>query len=387
MDLYGHHPSCLLSSSRYNDDEKKKLYHCMMLFARSMYEQRKDGVARLVSSPWFIRCVCGVAMVAFFTLSSVSSPRNNGGDNLRGGDDSDSDQDEDLHMLFQGPVGENRCFEDDFSDRSDLDKLATEETIETNLQASSECPCPDPLVPAQRPNEPAWNKHHLLMTTEVKQQKELDVLLIGDSLTERWRGTSRYGQRTFTEDYRGVFQTYFNRTAGGSVNGCAVGSSGDITTETLWHLKNGFLSPTPPKLFFVLIGTNDIGRSKCSKKSVLVGILNVAQYLHKVHPDVPILFHGLLPRSDDEDESSVTALGVYWKKIMWINRELNRFAKLHKNWYFMDSASLFLRRDEGSGNLELRSDLFPDGLHPNVEGYKIWAPQIVKNVVKILEKQ
>jgi len=216
----------------------------------------------------------------------------------------------------------------------------------------------------------------------VSQVTDIDVLLIGDSITERWRGTRSIGRTNFSE-MKPVFEANFDRSKGGAVNGLALGSSGDITVETMWHLEHGFLPPTlNPKVFFLLIGTNDLGRSKCSKRNTLVGILHIAEHLHKQRPTVPIIFHGLLPRNDED----TGALGVYWDKIMFINRELRQICKNHKKWYFMDAAKLFLERNAETGDVHIRQNLMPDGLHPGVEGYKIWGSKITQNVNLILQK-
>mmetsp|Transcript_10488 Transcript_10488/g.13897 ORF Transcript_10488/g.13897 Transcript_10488/m.13897 type:complete len:99 (-) Transcript_10488:343-639(-) len=90
---------------------------------------------------------------------------------------------------------------------------------------------------------------------------------------------------------------------GGKLNGMALGSAADITPETIWHLENRWITDSlHPKLWLLLIGTNDLGRSGCSKRNTLVGILHIADHLHKMRPDVPILFHGLLPRDGPEGE-------------------------------------------------------------------------------------
>ncbi|KAL7567957.1 hypothetical protein ACA910_019667 [Epithemia clementina (nom. ined.)] len=339
---------------------------------------RKDAATRFASKPAALRyAAIGCAAIALFVLySGLGLRRPSATIHNTKKANKHEEHDEGLHMLFQGPTGEDRCFEPDVKERFGDEIDDGKET----------CTCPDPLIPTPRYNEPEWMNHHQLMADEIKTtDRVMDVMLIGDSITERWRGTRSYGQHALLEDMKVVFQSNFDRTAGGQLNGCAVGSSGDITAETLWHLKNGFL-PTgfQPKIFFLLIGTNDLGRSGCSKKTTLMGILNIAEYLHTVHPEIPILFHGLLPRSDPDQP--LHTLGVYWKKIMWINKEINKFAKMHKNWYYMDSASIFLQRNKLSGDVEIKTELVPDGLHPNKTGYELWGPSIVKNIVKILEK-
>lgn len=357
---------------------------------------RKDGMVRLAVKPGLPRCVticCVVLSSLALYLVVVEFPKSLRLNNPYAGEGSKAAaDDEDLHKLFQGPAGESRCLEPD----SSLVGLEDEDMQLVGAVAaedSRKCECPDPLVPAPR-DDTHWFEHHEIMSKEIEQQSShsssssLDVLLIGDSITERWRGTRMFGQYILPEETNALetFQSFFNQTAGGKINGCAVGASGDITTETLWHLQNGFLPSDghPPKVFFLLIGTNDLGRMDCSKKTTLVGILNIAEYLHKVHPNVPILVHGLLPRNDYGQPAQ--SLGLLWQKIMWINREIRKYIKFQENWFYMDAAAIFLHKAT-NGDIEIREDLMPDGLHPNVDGYRLWGPSIVQKIMKILEKQ
>ena len=385
-----------------NKSRNQTFHHCNM---RSV--AGKDTCVHLLSNPWTLRCVVGLAIFASVGLLSLTSTPHQGGslfDKKKKSsittseweeEEEEDSHDDDLHMIYQGPPGEDRCFEEDTRDRFNNSAGAP----------SGKCICQDPVVPAPRRDED-WMKYHEILVEDVKRAaaasssssggRDLDVLLLGDSITERWRGTYHYGTKPAPYDFQGVFGASFNRTAGGPLNGCAMGAAGDITSETLWHLQNGILQQkqqqtrdeviVDPKLFFILIGTNDIGRSGCSKKSVLVGILNIADYLHHVRPNTPILFHGLLPRSDP-DTGFPGRLGVFWRKIMWINREMNKFAKMHKNWYYMDSARLFLERNKTTGDMELNKDVIPDGLHPSFAGYQLWTPKIAENIAKILDKE
>jgi hypothetical protein len=54
----------------------------------------------------------------------------------------------------------------------------------------------------------------------------LDIVMIGDSITERWNGTSSMGRNLIPKG-RAPFEQYFTKDGGGSLEGLALGSSGD----------------------------------------------------------------------------------------------------------------------------------------------------------------
>jgi lysophospholipase L1-like esterase len=271
------------------------------------------------------------------------------------------------------------------------------------------CSCPDPLLPRNR-NNVNWKAHHQVLVQDVEYAAalkiehghELDVVMLGDSITERWNGTRNMGQidPLFQKD-RAVFERFFekSRNADAPLQGLALGSSGDITTELLWHLQNGMLPDTlQPKVWLILIGTNDLGRPGCSKRTTLAGILQVAQYLHTQRPNgTPIILHGLLPRNivyASENAQTDVKVNRFWKDILWINRELENFCALHQDLHYMESSELFLQRIGGNGAsggetpgaVTIKKGLMPDALHPNAAGYEAWAPRIVEEVLRLIQK-
>lgn len=303
------------------------------------------------------------------------------------------DNDKNFHEMMQ-IRSDNRC----------LDPGDPPEWNEISIK--KDCQCPDPLRPSKRMDSPQWSDHHNVMVddanyaavSELVHGHELDVVLLGDSITERWNGTRGMGQDQYPE-YRAVFESFFDKTNKSStapLQGLALGTGGDISTEMLWHLQNGMLPATlKPKIWFLLIGTNDLGRSGCSKRTGLAGILQVAQYLHTKRPGTPILLHGLLPRNDvyaNEAMQTDYTLNRYWRDIMWINRALQKFCSLHADWHYMDAGGLFLQRvndadhptGDAQGAVMINKELMPDALHPNVAGYQAWGALIVDKVRTLL---
>lgn len=147
----------------------------------------------------------------------------------------------------------------------------------------------------------------------------------------------------------------------------------------LWHLQNGMLPDTlQPKVWMVLIGTNDLGFAHCSKQSTLKAILHTTTYLHEQRPKATILLHGLLPRGEGRGKAMI--LGRTWKDIQWINQQLEHACSLNPQWHYMDTGKLFLMAD----GTRLDSQLIADGVHPRLSGFRQWGPLIVKKVEQLL---
>ena len=248
------------------------------------------------------------------------------------------------------------------------------------------CKCKEPTKAVSGGS--MWEAHHKrLVSYAMQQQKELDVVLLGDSITERWNGTRHMGQRGPYPQNLLVFQRYFDREAfpdQATVQGIALGSSGDTTNHMLRHLQNGLLpNNLRPKVWFLLTGTNNFGRDGCSKRNTLAGILNVLKVLQDARPHAQVIVHALLPRDDGPSQRFI--LGRMWKNIQFVNRELEKQCDLLPNCHFMDAGNIFFTTADNGGR-KIQQALMNDGLHPSVDGYEAWAPKIVREVEKLLSK-
>jgi lysophospholipase L1-like esterase len=295
----------------------------------------------------------------------------------------------------------DRCIDDD------ADRVSS---------SNKPCHCPDPTRASNAfrtgDGRVAWLRRHEVYRHDIayeaalqkKAQKrrnkqavndtsQLDVVFLGDSILERWNGTRNMGQDDGYPEYRASFASFFNRRQHGDpvrLQGLSLGTSGDITTELLWHLQNGVITTNDgkstalqPKVWFVLIGTNALGRMDCSKRTTLAGILHVLQFIQTHRPKNELLLvHGLLPRADTYNQQNYS-LGHYWQDILWINQELQRFCDLHSHWYYMEANDLFLTNATG-GDLMIDARTMSDSLHPDLEGYNLWGERIVNKVLQMI---
>lgn len=147
-----------------------------------------------------------------------------------------------------------------------------------------------------------------------------------------------------------------------------------------------------PKVWWILIGTNDLGLMQCSEEVIFIGIIRVVEEILLRKPGSTVVINGILPRtnrkdgylipppSEEHDTSSYinnqyinnTSLFDFWASILTINNSLKEFSKTHDNVYYIDSSDLFLVQ---LGNEKFQSEdkllakqLMADFVHPTVIG-------------------
>ena len=119
-------------------------------------------------------------------------------------------------------------------------------------------------------------------------QREADVVLLGDSITEKWAGpemsSSMYSLGTKVMN---------------------LGNSGDMTENLLWRLENGELDGYTSKIFNILIGTNNTQEKNPldTPEAIAAGVRKVIDLVLEKHPEskitlVPILPFGHVSRPD-----------------------------------------------------------------------------------------
>ena len=203
----------------------------------------------------------------------------------------------------------------------------------------------------------AWLKHHEDRTRWCTE-KEVDLLMVGDSIVFGW---SRVGQP--------VWDAYY-----GDRNAVNIGSSGDRTYHMLWHFQNGGLDGMKdrnPKVVVVMIGTNNRGEPGAKGEDTAYGVLALLKEIHAKLPQSKILLMPIFPRGKTPaDEGRL--------RNEPINRILHTYVD-NKTVHWLDIGHVFL---DDQGNL--KTDLMPDGLHPNLDGYWTWAEAMEPTLSKLL---
>jgi beta-glucosidase len=239
--------------------------------------------------------------------------------------------------------------------------------------AASNAPAAAAVIPAPpRPNTaiiPQLNRGFVRQHTnnvEVAKRGDIDLLFMGDSITDWWRNPGRGTGTNGAVPYGGkaVFEKYF-----GAMKVANFGIAGDTTQGVLFRLRDGEGEGYKPKAIMLMIGTNNTGRN--SPPEIAMGVADVVFELRKDFPDAKILLLAVFPRSSPASKTRAD--------IGQINQILSA---LHDNQhvFFMDIGPKFLAPDG-----TIPRDIMSDGLHPTNKGYEIWAEAVHDTLVSLTQ--
>ena len=191
----------------------------------------------------------------------------------------------------------------------------------------------------------------------VAREGDIDVLFMGDSITDFWRNT----EGNFAG--KPVFDEYF-----GKWNVANFGIAGDTTQGVLYRLQNGEGEGFSPKAVMLMIGTNNTNRNTAAE--IAEGIGAVVLQLQKNFPEAKILLLAVFPRSG----ADAPVRGM----IAEINEKIS---KLHdgERVHYMDIGSVFL-----DANGDIPQSIMSDALHPSAAGYKLWAEAVKEPLAELV---
>ncbi len=205
-------------------------------------------------------------------------------------------------------------------------------------------------LPGHRFGEGWWKQRHNQKVKLAKQGGH-ELVFIGDSITQGWEG---HGKPVW-EKY------YAHRKA------LNLGYSGDRTEHVLWRLMNGELENVDPKLFVLMIGTNNTGHRQDPPEQTAEGIKLIIELLRDRKPEAKILLLSVFPR-DEKPDGKLRGINN------GINERIKGFADGEKvRW--LDLSDTFLAPD---GTLPAAT--MPDFLHPQQAGYEMWAKAMESHI-------
>lgn len=211
----------------------------------------------------------------------------------------------------------------------------------------------DPTVPAIKgkagPENGFLKRHEAFLKdkTEILAKGPIQFLLVGDSITDGWRGKN--GKETYDKAF-------------GAYNPYNIGISGDRTQHVLWRLDNGEVEAIKPKVAMLMIGTNNLGNAL--DEQIAAGITQCVEDLRSKLPNTKVLLLAVFPRS-------AKATDPFRARLKNINETIKKLDDGGKTVKFLDIGDKFL---DAEGNLP--KDIMPDSLHPNAKGYAIWAEAV-----------
>lgn len=225
----------------------------------------------------------------------------------------------------------------------------------------AECPKSDPTLPVPRTIEYPWMsvatwRERFDSHVECAVRGGVDLLLVGDSITEGWAGTQVWSR---------VFGAYCSAN---------FGIGGDATQNLLWRLDNGCIGALRPRVVVVLIGVNNLGREQHTPEETVRGIRAVVGRLRMGFPAAKIVLFAIFPAD--------AAPGTPFRRAI---SDTNRLiAPLHdgQSVFFHDIGACFLERDG-----TLTSEVSPDSLHLSEEGYRRWADKLAPLVAELMNEK
>jgi len=199
---------------------------------------------------------------------------------------------------------------------------------------------------------------------ELAKKGGIDLLFMGDSITDFWRNSGTEGDPNPARAGKVVWDKYY-----GSLNAANFGISGDSTQGVLYRLQNGEGQGFQPKAIVLMIGTNNA--ANCSTAEIAEGVGAVVLEMRKDFPDAKILLLGIFPRGNPDAPVRKTVLDV--------NPIISRLND-GQHVFYLDIGSKFLDQ-----NGELQPDIMADKLHPNRKGYEIWAQAIQGQLADLMK--
>jgi len=195
-----------------------------------------------------------------------------------------------------------------------------------------------------------WSKDWWLPRHQEKvsiaQQGNIDLLMIGDSITHGWDNKGA-GLATWQQHF-------------GDIKSLNIGFGGDRTENVLWRLAHQGVEGISPKLAVIMIGTNNTGHRMEQPQYIAKGVHEIVTELKLRLPNTKLLLLAIFPRGGlPTDELRINNTNT--------NRLLANLAQQQQILY-ADINQDFLT-EQG----ELLTEIMPDLLHPNNTGYEIWA--------------
>jgi lysophospholipase L1-like esterase len=221
---------------------------------------------------------------------------------------------------------------------------------------AKKAPAPKESATEPKPRDAKWMQRHEKYLQEVKEKAgKVDVLFVGDSITDGWHGR---GKEAFTQTWEPL--KTFN-----------TGIGGDRTQHVIWRLQNGEVAGISPKVAMMMIGTNNLGSN--TNEEIVQGITACVKEIQKQLPSTKVLLLGIFPRDEKPNTERRN-------RIKAINEQIAKLDDGGKTVRYLDIGDKFLEPDG-----TLPKSIMPDQLHPNEKGYEIWTQAVKGPITEMLK--
>jgi len=163
----------------------------------------------------------------------------------------------------------------------------------------------------------------------------------------------------------------------------------------LYRLEHGEMPETlHPKVWWLLIGTNDLGMG-CSVDTIVAGNIRIVQEIHsrstislrkandhhQQQSPTSIVINSILPRGSQE----LSLKESPWPTLQKVNQKLQCYAELNPHVHFVNVTQAFVAEMDDKKGLYVNEEMFePDHVHPSPQGTKAWLELVVENVLELM---
>lgn len=197
---------------------------------------------------------------------------------------------------------------------------------------------------------------------EAAKQGGYELVFVGDSITHFWEREGDWGMP--------VWERYY-----GHRKALNLGFGGDRTEWVNWRLQNGEVAGLDPKLVVLMIGTNNTHVGQDAPEQTFAGIQSNLRTIQHQLPNAKILLLSIFPRGEGPEDP-------LRQRNEQVNAMLPALAAADPMVVHLDINEAFL--DEAG---RLPRELMPDLLHPNTEGYKVWAAAMEPTLSALLNDE
>lgn len=202
----------------------------------------------------------------------------------------------------------------------------------------------------------SWLETHAKLVDYVQANHgPVDVLLVGDSITQQWGSPLDTG--SLNVSWKREFE---------SLKTLNIGIGGDKTQNVLWRLEHGGVEGIEPQVIVLMIGNNNMFFTpETGTSAAAQGIAMCAKTLRRKFPKSQIIVAKILPAHEPGNR--------FYEDIQKTNTDLDSLRlDADPNLCVLDLWNEFTHADG-----TLKKELFtPDSIHLSIEGYRVYAERL-----------
>lgn len=202
----------------------------------------------------------------------------------------------------------------------------------------------------------SWLDTHAKLVAHVQANAgPIDVLLVGDSITQQWGGPHE------KSGFNQAWLTHFQKLK--TIN---IGIGGDKTQNVLWRLDHGGVEGLKPRCIVLMIGNNNMFfTAETGVAAAAQGVKACLANMREKFPSAEVIVVKILPCHAPSNR--------FYEDILLTNAEIDKLAlDSDPKVRVLDLTTEFL---DGDGTI--KHALFkPDSIHLSLEGYASYAARL-----------